>query len=253
MNTEKLLQMCLKAIEYLDDKDDTYGKTPIDMMRRSGCKSVENLTILSNTTGAWLETMRCYLLDKIEAEAAKKVGKSSIRNAVKAFNKDCYKRMIQPKPAFAYAHYDEVSGKYWLCNGFALLVADNSDGMTLCPEIITESKPFRWQDSVNQERKDVIKLPDLGKLSAWLKQRKAQKLKNDKLWAKVVLGGNVAVNGEFLETFMRITGATEIRYGRKIVRGRNASSFYIEGNGYQGVLMAIETEEGDQPTNFEEV
>lgn len=74
-------------------------------------------------------------------------------------------------------------------------------------------------------------LPSIGKISAWRKEAKAKAGKRTD-WDKIFFEG-FGVKGEYLETFMRITGATEIYYKDSV------STMYMEGNGYQVALMPI--------------
>ena len=83
MTKEKYLALVNKAIENLKDNDDDYGQTPIDFMRKNGIKSIDNMSFFLDSVGAYLEEIRCGLLADMEAEEAKKNGKSSVLSAIK--------------------------------------------------------------------------------------------------------------------------------------------------------------------------
>ena len=244
MTTEKYLTLINKAIDNLKDNEDGYGQTPIDFMRKSGIKSTDNMTIFLDSVGAYLEEIRCGLLSDIEASEAKKNGKSSVLSAVKKFGKMCAKNSAT-KPCIGWANYDKDNNKYFIIDGCALLVSDTPDGMELTPESVAKTcTPFNWKKAMpylcDMKKQE---LPSIGKISAWRKEAKAKAGKRTD-WDKIFFEG-FGVNGEYLETFMRITGATEIYYKDSV------STMYMEGNGYQVALMPIKKKSETEPTNFD--
>ena len=247
MTNEAILEMVTNAISYLDDKDDTYGMTPINMMRKDGIKSAEKMRIFSDTTGAWLETMRCALIEEIEKEAAKKNGKSAVRSEIKKLAKETLKRNGEVKPAIAYAWLDEENSKYFMMDTYWLLVSENPDGMELAPDRIkSTNKPFDYRKVIPAKYEmRTIKLPDIGKLTAYIKQRKAEKEKD----IIVVLHDGMeklGVRAEWLASMMRITGATEMYYKNPM------SAYYLEGNGYEAVIMPKKVEDREI-TDFDKI
>jgi hypothetical protein len=93
MTNEKYLALVNKAMENLRDNEDGYGQTPIDFMRENGIKSTDNMSFFLDSVGAYLEEIRCRLLADMEAEEAKKNGKSSVLSAIKKLcNDNCKAR-----------------------------------------------------------------------------------------------------------------------------------------------------------------
>lgn len=85
-----------------------------------------------------------------------------------------------------------------------------------------------------------MELPPIGKITAWRKQEKAKAGKR-KGWDRIFFN-EFGVNGEYLEMFMRITGSTEIYYKDSV------HALYMEGNGYQAVIMPIKNYDFDKDT-----
>ena len=236
MTKEKYLELINKAIEELTDED---SKAQIDFMRKQGIKTADRA--LFGWAGAYLEEIRCALLTDIEAESAKASGKSSIISNVKKFTKKCAEHRDN-KPAIGWANYDEVENKYFLIDGCAMLISENADGMELTPEAVKKDiQPFNWKKampSIYEYQK--MELPPIGKIAAWRKQEKAKAGKR-KGWDRIFFN-EFGVNGEYLEMFMRITGSTEIYYKD------NIHALYMEGNGYQAVIMPIKNYDFDKDT-----
>lgn len=231
MTKEKYFELINKAIGNLKDNEDGYGTTPIDFMRKSGVKSTANMTLFLDSVGAYLEEIRCGLLADIEAEEAKKNGKSSVLSAVKRFNKICYDKSINSKPILAYAHYDEAENKYVLCDTYTLLISEESDGMTLKPDSVT-GEYINWKRIIPSDLPNTQELPPIRKLSTWLKQKKTTVSKHMKDRISVYLNDDMlGFNAARLELVMKITGATEVRYGKF------GQACLMEGNGYTVVLM----------------
>lgn len=248
MNNQKLLACVNAAIGNLKDSEDGYGTTPVDFMRKNGIKSMDNMVIFKDSVGGYLEEIRQMILADIESSEAKKSGKSSVLSAVKKLAKICYNESNSHRPALAYARYDEAEKKYWMCTRYWLLVAETSDGLNMIPESVQKNaQPFNWKMHVSDIGSQTIALPEIGKLSAYLKQAKAKASKHDRRWDKVILDKCIGVKGEWLELLMKVTGATEIKtkgYGK---------SMYMEGNGYQAVIMPIQTKEEETVTDFENI
>ena len=247
MTNEAILEMVNNAISYLDDKDDTYGMTPINIMRQDGIKTAKDMHILSDTTGAWLETLRCAIVEEIEKEAAKKNGKFAIRSAVKKLAKETLKKNKEVRPSIAYAWYDEENGKYFMLNYYWMLISENPDGMELVPDCIKRTnKPFDYRKAVPDKfTMRTIPLPDIGKLTAYIKQSKAEKKKET---IAVLHNGveKLGVNAECLVTMMQITGATEMYYKSPI------HAYYLEGNGYEAIIMPKKVED-KEITDFDKI
>ena len=244
MTNERMLYLIDKAIGNLKDREDGYGTTPIDFMRKNGIKSTENMSIFLDSVGAYLEELRCGILGDIEADAAKKNGKSKILSNVKKFGKLCAKHR-EIKPRLGWANYDEIYNKYVLLDGCAMLIADNSDGMELCPErVVKDTTMFAWKKCVPDTygyKKQT--LPSVGKIAAYRKEAKAKAGKS-KEWDKLYFA-DFGIKGEYLEIFMNITGATEILYKD------NCHAMYMSGNGYEAVIMPIKKNPETEPTVFE--
>lgn len=248
MTNEKMLSLINKAIGNLKDSEDGYGQTPIDYMRKNGIKSTDNMTFFTDSVGAYLEELRQGILTDIEAAEAKKNGKSSVLSAVKKLYKEMHTAMCNTKPFLAYAHYDAEDNKYWMCSGYWMLISETCDGMTLCPENIEKEtlSPFQYKKSIpdtyNYEK---LTLPPIGKVSAYLKQAKANK-KGNKGWDRIILNSQIGVKAEWLEAMMKITGATELYW-------KPLKAMVMEGNGYKAVLMPIRLEQDEQPTDFNNI
>lgn len=246
MTTEKYLELVNKAMENLRDNEDGYGQTPIDYMRENGIRSTDNMRFFLDSVGVYLEEIRCGLLADIEAAEAKKNGKSNIISNVKKFTKKCAS-LRDVKPAIGWANYDEAENKYFMLDGYAMLISENADGMELTPEAVKKNtQPYNWKrsmPSIYEYQK--MELPPIGKIAAWRKQEKAKAGKRTD-WDKIFFEA-FGIKGEYLEMFMRITGSTEIYYKD------NCHALYMEGNGYQAVIMPIRKEAETKPTNFEEV
>ena len=236
MTKEKYLELINKAIEELTDED---SKAQIDFMRKQGIKTADRA--LFGWAGAYLEEIRCALLTDIEAESAKSSGKSSIISNVKKFTKKCAAHRDN-KPAIGWANYDEAENKYFLIDGCAMLISKNADGMELTPEAVKKDiQPFNWKKampSIYEYQK--MELPPIEKIATWRKQEKAKAGKR-KGWDRIFFN-EFGVNGEYLEMFMRITGSTEIYYKD------NIHALYMEGNGYQAVIMPIKNYDFDKDT-----
>lgn len=241
MTKEKYLELINKAIGNLKDNEDGYGTTPIDFMRKSGVKSTANMTFFLDSVGVYLEEIRCGLLADIEAEEAKKNGKSSVLSAVKKFTKKCAFHRDN-KPAVGWANYDEAENKYFMLDGYAMLISENADGMELTPEAVKKNiQPFNWEKAMpNMCEYQKMALPLIGKITAWRKQEKAKAGKR-KDWDQIYFEA-FGIKGEYLEMFMRITGSTEIYYKD------NCHALYMEGNGYQAVIMPIKNFDTDKNT-----
>ena len=249
MTNEKILSLINKAMENLRDNEDGYGQTPIEFMRKNAIKSTDNMTIFLDSVGAYLEELRQGILADIETESAKKNGKSSILSAVKKLSKEVYTTMNNTKPFLAYAHYDAEDNKYWMCSGHWMLISENADGMTLCPENIEKEtvSPFQYKKSIPDTfGYNKIDLPPIGKVSAYLKQAKAKKLRYNSAWDKIVLNDTIGVKGEWLEAMMKITGATELYW-------KDYKGMVIQGNGYKAILMPIKLIETDTVTDFDNI
>lgn len=241
MTNEKFLELINKAMENLRDNEDGYGQTPIDFMRKNGIKSTDNMSFFLDSVGAYLEEIRCGLLADIEAAEAKKNGKSSVISNAKKFTKKCAAHRYI-KPAIGWANYDEAENKYFLIDGIAMLISENADGMELTPEAVKKNiQSFNWKKAMPEYaniRK--MELPPIGKIAAWRKQERAKAGKR-KDWDRIFFN-EFGVNGEYLEMFMRITGSTEIYYKD------NIHALYMEGNGYQAVIMPIKNYDVDKNT-----
>lgn len=250
MNNQKLLTLINTAIGNLG-KDEN-GLEAIEYMRKHGIKSSSDkrMFIFPDSVGACLEEIRCMILDDEVATASKKSGKSSVLSAVKKLSKEAYKKSKDLKPALAYAWYDETGKKYFLTNGYWLLVSENADGLELAPESVKDvcNAPINYKRYIPEISKaDTVQLPPLEKLSAYLKQAKAKSGKRDKSWCRIVFPNKLVINGEFLESFMKITGATELKnsgFGKAV---------YMEGNGYQGVIMPCRFSDNDIITDFNSI
>lgn len=248
MTNERKLYLIDKAIGNLEHNDgDSYGFTPIDFMRKNAIKDTNGLAFFLDSVGVYLEELRQGILSEIEAESAKKNGKSIILSEIKKRSKEAYNKFANSRPQLAYADYDEESGKYFLCGNYWLIVSDNSDGMTMMPENVKKDieKPLNWKSYIpDVSTANKMQLPPIGKVSAYLKQQKALHPKKPAMWDRIVFDGNLAVNGSYLESMMKITGATEMYY-------KTGKLFYMEGNGYQVVIMPVQIKDTDKPTDFE--
>ena len=143
MTKEKYLELINKAIEELTDED---SKAQIDFMRKQGIKTADRA--LFGWAGAYLEEIRCGLLADIEAAEAKKNGKSSVISNVKKFTKKCAAHRDN-KPAIGWANYDEAENKYFLIDGYSMLISENADGMELTPEAVKKNiQPFNWKKAM---------------------------------------------------------------------------------------------------------
>lgn len=250
MTNERMLYLIDKAIGNLRDNGDGYGKTPIDFMRENGVKNTDNMRIFLDSVGAYLEELRCGILSDIETEVAKKCGKSTILSEIKKRAKETYSKNAETRPQFAYADYDSEGNVYFMCNGYWLIVSETSDGMTIIPERVKKEiiKPFNYKavmPDISMMRK--MQLPPIGKLTAYLKNQKALHPKKPAMWDRIIFDGLIGVKGEWLESFMKITGATECYYGGK----EGKQCFYLEGNGYKVVLMPIMVKDTDTITDFD--
>lgn len=248
MTNEKMLSLINKAMENLRDNEDGYGQTPIQFMRENAIKSTDNMVIFLDSVGAYLEELRQGILDDIEAAEAKKNGKSSALSAVKKLSKEAYSYCMDKKSYFAYAHYDESENQYWLTNTYWMIVSKNADGMTLCPEKIEQnSSPFNYKSQIADITDyEKLTLPSIGKVSAYLKQAKAKAPKKPHGWDTIILTEKLGVKGEWLETLMKLTGATEIYY-------KYPKAMVMEGNGYRAMIMPIQVKCGDAITDFDKI
>ena len=247
MTKEKYLALVNKAMENLRDNDDCYGQTPIDFMRKNGVKSTDNMTIFLDSVGAYLEEIRCGLLADIEAEEAKKNGKSSVLSAIKKLCNDNCKAQQNVRPQLAYANYDEVENKYVTVSGYWLIMSENPAGMVEMPESVKKDikEPLKYKQWIPHKcDMHTVSLPTLAKISAYLKARKATRNKNDRTWDRLVFE-DFAVKGEWLEAAMKITGSSEIYVKDSI------HALLMEGNGYTMVLMPIKNCETDKNTGEE--
>lgn len=247
MTTEKYLELVNKAIENLKDNDDNYGQTPIDFMRKNGIKSTANMSFFLDSVGVYLEEIRCGLLADIEAEEAKKNGKSSALSAIKKLCNDNYKENVSRKPSIAYANYDESENLYFTVSGYWMIISENPAGMVEMPENVKKNmeKPFDYKRVIPQKYEmHKVELPSLAKISTYLKARKATRNKHDKSWDRLVFE-DFAVKGEWLEAAMKITGSSEI-YVKSSV-----TALLMEGNGYTMVLMPTKNTEVDKNTGEE--
>lgn len=258
MTNEKFLELINKAMENLRDNEDGHGQTPIDFMRKNGIKSTDNMCLFLDSVGAYLEEIRCGLLADIEAEEAKKNGKSSALSAIKKLCNDNCKAQQSVRPQLAYANYDEVENKYITVSGYWLIMSENPAGMVEMPENIKKNikEPLKYKQWIPHKcDMHTVSLPTLAKVSTYLKARKATRNKKDKTWDRLVFE-DFAVKGEWLEAAMKITGSSEIYVKSSI------HAMLMEGNGYTMVLMPIKNCETDKNTgeekrmpitNFEEV
>jgi hypothetical protein len=258
MTKGKYLALVNKAIGNLRDNEDGYGQTPIDFMRKNGIKSTDNMTIFLDSVGAYLEEIRCGLLADMEAEEAKKIGKSSVLSAIKKLCNDNYKTQQNVRPQLAYANYDEVENKYITVSGYWLIMSENPAGMVKMPENVKKNikEPLKYRQWIpNKCDMHMVSLPTLAKISTYLKARKATRNKKDRTWDRLVFE-DFAVKGEWLEAAMKITGSSEI-YVKDSMH-----ALLMEGSGYTMVLMPIKNKETDKNTgeekrmpitNFEEV
>lgn len=241
MTKEKMLELINTAIGNIKDEDEKYA---IEFMRRDGIKTANNMSFFADKVGVYLEELRCGILSDIEAETAKKNGKSKILTNVKKFGKMCASHR-ETKPRLGWANYDEAENKYVLIDGCAMLIADNSDGMELCPErLVKDSQMFAWKKCI-PDTYDYKKqtLPSVEKIAAYRKQAKATAGRS-KEWDKIFFD-DFAIRGEYLEIFMNITGATEILYKD------SCKAMYMSGNGYEAVIMPIKKNPETKPTVFE--
>jgi len=244
MTNEKYLKLVNKAIENLKDNDDNYGQAPIDFMRKNGIKSTDNMCLFLDSVGVYLEEIRCGLLADIEAEEAKKNGKSSVLSAIKKLCNDNYKAQQSVRPQLAYANYDEVENKYITVNGYWLIMSENPAGMVEMPENVKRDikEPLKYKQWIpNKCDMHTVSLPTLTKISTYLKARKATRNKRDESWDRLVFNG-FAVKGKWLEAAMKITGSSEI-YVKS-----GGTALLMEGNGYTMVLAPMRNTEVDKDT-----
>ena len=258
MTKEKYLALVNKAMENLRDNEDGYGQTPIDFMRKNGIKSTDNMSFFLDSVGAYLEEIRCGLLADMEAEEAKKNGKSSVLSAIKKLCNYNFKEQQGKRPQLAYANYDEVENKYVTVSGYWLIMSENPAGMVEMPENVKKDikEPLKYKQWIpNKYEMYTVELPSLAKISTYLKARKATRNKHDKTWDRLVFE-DFAVKGEWLEAAMKITGSSEIYVKNSV------AALLMEGNGYTMVLMPVKNKETDKNTgeekrmpitNFEEV
>lgn len=231
MTTEKYLELIVKAMENLKDSDDSYGKTPVEFMQKSGIKSVSDMTFFTDSVGAYLEEIRLNLIADIQASEAKKSGKSVSLAALKKFAKMCEKQTN--KPIMCYTHADEC-GKFVTTNSAMMVISDSSDGLNLKPDSV-KGEYFNWKNAMPNASTYISKtMPSASEISIMIKQEKA-KNKN------VVVAydfGNFCINAELLELAVRITGSTEISYNPE----SKTSALYMAGNGHEVVVMPINRE-----------
>lgn len=247
MTTEKYLSLINKAIDNLKDNEDGYGKTPIEFMRKAGVKSTDNMTFFLDSVGAYLEEIRCGLIADIESAEAKKNGKSTVLSNVKKFAKKCAENR-ELRPRLGWADYDEENNCYFILDGCALLVAENSEGLELLPESVKNStSPFNYRGCMpDLYGYSTMELPPVGKIAAYRKSTKSKvNTRTNKEWDKIFFP-EFGINGEYLEMFMKITGSTRIWWKN------STSCLYMEGNGYKAVIMPIKKNPETLPTNFEE-
>lgn len=247
MTKEKYLALINKAMENLRDNEDGYGQTPIDFMRKNGIKSTDNMCIFLDSVGAYLEEIRCGLLADMEAEEAKKNGKSSVLSTIKKLCNDNYKTQQSVRPQLAYANYDEAENKYITVSGYWLIMSENPAGMVEMPENVKKDikEPLKYKHWIpNKYEMHTVSLPTLAKVSTYLKARKATRNKKDRTWDRLVFE-DFAVKGEWLEAAMKITGSSEIYVKNSV------AALLIEGNGYTIVLMPIKNTETDKNTEEE--
>lgn len=201
MTNEKYLALVNKAMENLRDNEDGYGQTPIDFMRKNGIKSTDNMSFFLDSVGAYLEEIRCRLLVDMEAEEAKKNGKSSVLSAIKKLCNDNCKTQQNVRPQLAYANYDEAENKYVTVSGYWLIMSKNPAGMVEMPENVKKDikEPLKYRQWIpNKYEMHKVELPTLAKVSTYLKARKATRNKHDKTWDRLVFE-DFAVKGEWLE------------------------------------------------------
>lgn len=252
MTNEKLLTLVNKAMENLRDNEDGYGQTPIDFMRKNGIKSTDNMAIFLDSVGAYLEEIRCGILADIETDAAKKAGKGSILATVRKLSKNAYNNNINSREWLAYAHHDEENNKYWLTNIYWLMIAENPEGLEMCPERIEQpNNAWKYQSALPKDYEmQELELPSIGKLTAYLKTAKSKASKSMKqtgMWSRIILSTGAAMNGEYLEMGMRLTGAKTIKYKD------NMHTFVMEGNGYTFALCPAQNKENLPPTDFNNI
>lgn len=231
MTTEKYLELIVKAMENLKDSDDSYGKTPVEFMQKSGIKSVSDMALFTDSVGAYLEEIRLNLIADIQASEAKKSGKSVSLAALRKFAKMCAKQTY--KPMMCYTHADEC-GKFVTTDGFMMVVSDSSDGLNLRPDSF-KGEYFNWRQAIPNISTYVSKImPSASEISVTIKQEKAK----DKRAAVAYDFGNFRINAEFLELAVRITGSTEIFYNPE----NKTSALYMTGGGHEVVVMPINRE-----------
>lgn len=229
MNAEKMLNLVNEAISYADEEQ----RETIRMMRKNGTREVPKNWRNVNS-GAFMEELRCALMDEIEAAECKKSGKSKYLTAIKKFSKNAYKEFCERKPLMAYAWKNPETGVNYVCNGYVMVETEHDEGL----QFMENARDDEINNQVAYYKKLIpscfekeSELPEFGKLVAWYKNEKQNISKREtvRFFHKDVF----ALNAEMLIEGMKLTDA------RKIAWNKHDRLFCLKGDSVNVYIMPI--------------
>lgn len=231
MTTEKLLEIVNTMIDNATDEQ----KDVIRMMRRDGLKDGKTIPELFNS-GVEMETLRNILIDELQTSEMKSCGKSKTFAGIKRYAKHCNKDM-EHKPLWQ-TSWKIKDGKYVTCDGYSMLFSEDAKGLILKENPseydIAEAQRMADRQLANTYRQETI-LPELGKITAYMKRRKAENKKwNTSLINResfVVEG--LGLNFDYVVYAMEITGSNVLHHNG------NGKVMMMEGNGNTFLFMPV--------------
>lgn len=240
MTTEKLLEIVNTMIDNATEEQ----KDIIHMMRNDGLKDGKTIPNLFNA-GVEMETLRNILIDDLQAAEMKSCGKSKVFSAIKRYAKHCNKDMI-------HKHMWQTSwklkdNKYITLDGRSMLITENADGLILKenPSEYETAEAQRMADSylANTYSKETI-LPELGKITAYMKRRKAE----NKNWNKDSRTKEAFIIEGLGFSFDYVVYAMEITGSNVLHHNGNNKIMMMEGNGNTFLFMPVYMKEEKEDT-----
>lgn len=237
MTTEKLLEIVNTMIDNATDEQ----KDIIRMMRRDGLKDGKTIPNLFNA-GIEMETLRNLLIEDLQAAEMKSCGKSKTFSAIKRYAKHCMKDN-ERKPIWL-TSWKLKDGRYITTDGYTMLFTNDANGLILKenpnPEDVDSAQRTADRQQNNIYDKELI-FPELGKIKAYMKRKKAE----NKRWKEPFVINNIGMNFDYVVYGMEITGSNVLHYSKP---GR---VMMLEGNGNTFLMMPIYLKEEKTDTNLD--
>lgn len=191
-----------------------------------------------------------YTKEQICRQEMKNAGTSGVYAAAKRFVRDCAGRGIRSEGA-----YTAPDGNQYICDGYRIAKFYQPMELQKLPDGV---EPYDYESFIEGAKKDgwfYAALPDVGKLRAAIKVRKAENKASGKSKIFRKQGKTECVwyfpenesyfNAEYLLDMLEMFPNARAAVGNKAI-----STMYLEAENGEGILLPIRPDRGDEPLNY---